>query len=232
MVGPSRQGLLCLSRRSDERTQDGRLPALRDQALATHATAPQPAARPHLGPDWKAGRRMAPASAKPSPTSTSAVCRQILKVRAGCLNWASPDLCGGRSATAVPTAIRFACIDRGSGRRRSKLRKTNRWQRWVVEVDHVACRRRTVITRDRPTARRDRRRNSNARAIRVWLAWRRRPRVRQWSTGARRPQSRGNPHTNRPFSNGGCRSADIRCVLLDPVASNGDALIGACLVLT
>ena len=30
--------------------------------------------------------------------------RQIPLVRAGCLNWACPDLCGGRSAMAVPTA--------------------------------------------------------------------------------------------------------------------------------
>src|SRR4029077_3877724 len=28
------------------------------------------------------------------------------KVGAGCLNWARPDLCGGRSAMSVPTAIR------------------------------------------------------------------------------------------------------------------------------
>ena len=30
--------------------------------------------------------------------------RQILKVGAVCLNWARTDLCGGRLATAVPTA--------------------------------------------------------------------------------------------------------------------------------
>src|SRR5215813_6445201 len=43
--------------------------------------------------------------------------------------------------------------------------------------------------------------------------------------------SRGDAHAHRPFSNGGRRGADVRCVLVDPVASNGDALIGACLVL-
>ena len=33
-----------------------------------------------------------------------AACRQILPVGAGCLNWARPDLCGGRPVMAVPTA--------------------------------------------------------------------------------------------------------------------------------
>src|SRR3954451_6848441 len=33
-----------------------------------------------------------------------AACRQTLLVGAGCLNWARPDLCGGRSVMAVPTA--------------------------------------------------------------------------------------------------------------------------------
>src|SRR4051812_3543191 len=33
-----------------------------------------------------------------------AACRQILLVGAGCLNWARPDLCGGRSVMTVPTA--------------------------------------------------------------------------------------------------------------------------------
>ena len=33
-----------------------------------------------------------------------AASRQILSVGAGCLNWARPDLCGGRPVMAVPTA--------------------------------------------------------------------------------------------------------------------------------
>src|SRR6202166_667493 len=36
--------------------------------------------------------------------ATIAACRQILLVGAGCLNWARPDLCGGRPVMAVPTA--------------------------------------------------------------------------------------------------------------------------------
>jgi hypothetical protein len=34
-----------------------------------------------------------------------AVRRQTPEVGAGCLNWARPDLCGGRGVTRVPTAI-------------------------------------------------------------------------------------------------------------------------------
>jgi hypothetical protein len=36
--------------------------------------------------------------------ATICCCRQILLVGAGCLNWARPDLCGGRPAMVVPTA--------------------------------------------------------------------------------------------------------------------------------
>src|SRR5271170_4718933 len=41
----------------------------------------------------------------PPSMAQSALCRQTPEVGAGCLNWASPDLCGGRSAMSVPTAI-------------------------------------------------------------------------------------------------------------------------------
>jgi hypothetical protein len=34
--------------------------------------------------------------------------RQTLLVGAGCLNWARPDLCGGRPAMVVPTANKWA----------------------------------------------------------------------------------------------------------------------------
>ena len=37
-----------------------------------------------------------------------AVRRQTPEVGAGCLNWACPDLCGGRGVTRVPTAITYA----------------------------------------------------------------------------------------------------------------------------
>src|SRR4249920_2949267 len=37
--------------------------------------------------------------------AAAALCRQTLEVGAVCPNWARTDLCGGRLATAVPTAI-------------------------------------------------------------------------------------------------------------------------------
>jgi hypothetical protein len=38
--------------------------------------------------------------------------RQTLSIGAGCLNWASPDLCGGRLERDVPTAIDIRCAPR------------------------------------------------------------------------------------------------------------------------
>ena len=40
--------------------------------------------------------------------------RQVPEAGAGCLNWARPDLCGGRGVTCFPTAIAqgsHACIN-------------------------------------------------------------------------------------------------------------------------
>jgi hypothetical protein len=50
-----------------------------------------------------------------------AVRRQTPEVGAGCLNWARPDLCGGRGVTRVPTAIiplvhRSRCFENGAKR--------------------------------------------------------------------------------------------------------------------
>ena len=41
----------------------------------------------------------------PSSLARCALRRQTPEVGAGCLNWARPDLCGGRGVTRVPTAI-------------------------------------------------------------------------------------------------------------------------------
>ena len=38
--------------------------------------------------------------------------RQILSVGAGCLNWARPDLCGGRPVMVVPTANKVSQMDK------------------------------------------------------------------------------------------------------------------------
>jgi len=41
----------------------------------------------------------------PSSLARSALCRQTLKVVAGCSNWARPDPCGGCPAMGIRTAI-------------------------------------------------------------------------------------------------------------------------------
>ena len=51
------------------------------------------------------GGQVAPETENPSPLAGPAIRRQTLKVRTGCGNPARPGLCGGRLATAVPTAI-------------------------------------------------------------------------------------------------------------------------------
>lgn len=64
--------------------------------------------------------------------------RQPPTVGAGCLNWASPDLCGGRPERDVPTAIAAAAAipaDRGDIHRRSRsLSDSNR----IIEQTHAA----------------------------------------------------------------------------------------------
>jgi hypothetical protein len=47
----------------------------------------------------------APRAAHPSSLARPALRRQTPEVGAGCSNWARPDLCGGRSAMSIPTAI-------------------------------------------------------------------------------------------------------------------------------
>src|SRR5215467_9586987 len=61
-----------------------------------------------MGTHQATGRRLSPSTSHPSPLAQRAFCRQILKVRTVCLNWARTDLCGGRGVIPVSTAIRAA----------------------------------------------------------------------------------------------------------------------------
>src|SRR5271170_2913167 len=54
-----------------------------------------------------AGRRLAPQTSYPSSLAEPAICRQTSKVGAVCGKAARTDLCGGRVAIRVPTAIRL-----------------------------------------------------------------------------------------------------------------------------
>ena len=62
--------------------------------------------RDDVGADDAAGGRLAPQTAHPSSLAERALCRHTPEVGAVCGNSARTDLCGGRSAMGVPTAIR------------------------------------------------------------------------------------------------------------------------------
>jgi RNA-directed DNA polymerase len=72
------------------------LPVLHRASLGAHAAAPQSEGSLRLGPDNEARRRFPPKAQGPSSLAASALCRQVLEVRTGCLNWARPGLRGGR----------------------------------------------------------------------------------------------------------------------------------------
>ena len=67
-----------------------------------------------LDADGEAGQRLPPQTENPSSLARCAFRRQTPEVGAGCLNWARPDLCGGRGVTRVPTAIMPLRKDPGS----------------------------------------------------------------------------------------------------------------------
>ena len=58
---------------------------------------------------YRTQSRIARVTGARARTASCKLCRQILEVGAVCLNWARTDLCGGRLATAVPTANMTFC---------------------------------------------------------------------------------------------------------------------------
>src|SRR5262249_15496192 len=128
LAGTGRSGLLCLPRRSNERLTARRFPLLRDEALVAHAAASKPEGPFRVGTDRPTGQRLSPPTSQPSPLAKCALCRQILEVRTGCLNWACPDLCGGRGAIPVPTAIISGNFRRLSWYAHKVARI---WQKWL-----------------------------------------------------------------------------------------------------
>jgi retron-type reverse transcriptase len=104
LAGAGRQGLLCLPRRANQLGVDPRFPSLRGRPVAPLALAAEPQRWHHVATDQADRRRPTPPSQDPSPVAAAALCRQTLEVGAVCPNRARTDLCGGRLATAVPTA--------------------------------------------------------------------------------------------------------------------------------
>src|SRR6516225_9871976 len=105
MAEAGRYRLLRVPCGANERARAHGLPLPHRQPLAAHAQKAQPEGRDELGPDLEAGRRLAPETADPPPLASPALRRQAPEVGAGCPNRARPDLCGGRSAMSVSTAI-------------------------------------------------------------------------------------------------------------------------------
>src|SRR3954464_8592688 len=91
---------------ADQQSCISGVPLSHCRPLAAHASATQPEGWFDVGEDRFHRQRLAPEAAHPSPLAAAAFCRQTPKVGAGCPNGARPDLCGGRSAMSVPTAIR------------------------------------------------------------------------------------------------------------------------------
>ena len=75
------------------------------RTMVPQSATTQPAASDDLGTDEPTDRTLLATRPRAAPVAGPEVSRQVLKVGAECLNWACSDLCGGRSAMSVPTAI-------------------------------------------------------------------------------------------------------------------------------
>src|SRR6202030_2988588 len=102
-AGPHR--LLRLLCGADQRSDPFGVPRPDHRTLATLASATQPKGSHDLGADHETGQRLSPQSPKPPSVAAGSLCRQTPEVGAECPNRARSDLCGGRSAMSVPTAI-------------------------------------------------------------------------------------------------------------------------------
>lgn len=105
VAGGRAEGALCLLRRADEHRRCSSRSAPHQDPLVQNASASKPAASNEVGANER-DRGAQPADAEhPAPVARLSLPRQSPEIGAGCLNWARPDLCGGRPVTAVPTAI-------------------------------------------------------------------------------------------------------------------------------
>ena len=118
--------------------ENQRFPLPCGQVLAAYAPASKPERSLHVGTDQATGQRLASTTSHPSPLAKCAVCRQILKVRTGCLNWARPDLCGGGEQSPAlprPAPRAFFRPDRQTRSRRAGPVKAGR----VFAATRRAC---------------------------------------------------------------------------------------------
>src|SRR3990172_11363796 len=82
------------------------------EPVAPHAATTQPTRTPpDLEKVLQAEQTLATDAEDSPPLSQRAVCRSTSKVRAVCGSSARTDLCGGRSAMTVPTAIVIVSVE-------------------------------------------------------------------------------------------------------------------------
>src|SRR5260370_7779520 len=105
MVAAGRHRLLQLPRGADKRSDTDRVPLPRHQSLAAHAAAAKPEGLDDMGADQAVGRRLAPATANPSPLAKAALRRQTPEVGAVCPHWSRTDLAQCPHVTRVPTPL-------------------------------------------------------------------------------------------------------------------------------
>ena len=105
MAGASRQRLLCLPCRPDQRAVTWCIPPPHSAPLGEVAPATKPKGSLRMAEGREASQRLAPQTQDPSPLASGAVCRQTLKVGAQCGSAARWELSGGRGVTRVPTGI-------------------------------------------------------------------------------------------------------------------------------
>ena len=81
-------------------------PTNKAERSAAEPVEPRAEAKRNAGEQstYRTQSRIARVTGARARTAICMLCRQILEVGAVCLNWARTDLCGGRLATAVPTA--------------------------------------------------------------------------------------------------------------------------------
>ena len=78
--------------------------------MAARAPAPKPEGLHDVGEDARDHRPLAALATHPPSLASNTFRRQTSKVGAGCLNWARPVLCGGRSVMSVPTAMVYVTV--------------------------------------------------------------------------------------------------------------------------
>ena len=104
MAGANRRRILRLPRRANQQYGVTCVSIPCRRALALAALPSEPEGVCGMGTDGETGRRIPPKAPYPASLAKCAVCRQTPEVGAECGNSARSDLCGGRSAMAVPTA--------------------------------------------------------------------------------------------------------------------------------